>query len=118
MKEYYGTYKMGNGIIFDVYKEGDKYIDDNNQEIDEEELKGYVRLGKNIEGHKETVRYIVEERRFNGSLFVGTLEECREFIKTELRARNQKDGYDEYWHNVDVVIIKETTISEVYEAYL
>lgn len=66
----------------------------------------------------EIIRYYVEERRFKGSLFVGTLEECRDFIKNELRNRNKKDGYDEYWHNADVVIIKEITIKETYEAYL
>lgn len=92
--------------------------------LDKEQYERHIAVIEELEyllnklGDNGNIRYYVKERRFNGSMFVGTVDECREFIKTELRNRNKKDGYDDYWHNADVVIIKETTISEIYEAYL
>lgn len=43
MREYYGTYKMGNGTFFEVYEENGKYYDVYGQEITDTELKKYER---------------------------------------------------------------------------
>ena len=62
---------------------------------------------------KEIIRFLVQEKNLDGALYVsGNLEDCVKFISTELRNRNKNDGYDEYWHNADLVIIKETTKTE------
>lgn len=62
---------------------------------------------------KERIRFLVKEKKFDGTLFVSNeLNKCVEFISKELRNRNKNDGYDEYWHNVDLVIIKETMKTE------
>ena len=63
---------------------------------------------------KESVRYLVKEKELDGTLFVGDLKECVHFISKELRNRDKKDGFDDYWHNASLVIVKERTIIEEY----
>jgi hypothetical protein len=64
---------------------------------------------------KKNVRYLVREKKFGGFLFSSENEkECIDFIQNELRNRNEKDGYDEYWHNAQIIIIKEETIETEY----
>lgn len=63
---------------------------------------------------KESISYYVMEKSefLNGWLFCGTLEQCVDFVKAELRNREKKDGYDEYWHNAELMIIKQKTTYE------
>lgn len=58
------------------------------------------------------VIYEVREKDCSGVMFSGKLEECTEFIGKQLRNRNKNDGYDEYWHNAKLVIIKKTILVE------
>lgn len=61
----------------------------------------------------QAIKYLVKERESQGILFSSSNQkECIEFILKELRNRNKKDGYDEYWHNTKLVIIKQTITSE------
>lgn len=65
---------------------------------------------------KEYTTYLVTEKNEShapsGWYFNGTLEECINYIKNECRNRNKKDGYDEYWHNVKLMIVKKTVKEE------
>lgn len=63
---------------------------------------------------KESVSYLVVEKKdyINGWYFCGTLEECIDFVRVELRNREKNDGYDEFWHNIDLMIVKRTQIDE------
>ena len=63
---------------------------------------------------KEYTLYKVQLRKefANGWLFSGTLEECIDFVRVELRNREKNDGYDEYWRNADIIITKQTVVEE------
>lgn len=69
-----------------------------------------------LEG-KEYTRYLVEEANLQGTLFVGSKNECMDFVKTELLERNNRDGYDEYWHNAHIVIVKEINLQQIVVEY-
>lgn len=63
---------------------------------------------------KESVSYLVVEKKsyINGWYFCGTLEECIDYVRNEIRNRNKNDGYDEFWHTVELMIVKRTQIDE------
>ena len=48
-KEYIATYKMPNGTFFELYKNNDKLVDQNGNEISEDELSNYEKVEKKIE---------------------------------------------------------------------
>ena len=48
-REYIATYKMPNGIFFELYKNDDKLVDQNGNEISEAELNNYEKIEKKIE---------------------------------------------------------------------
>ena len=48
-KKYIATYKMPNGTFFELYKNNDKLVDQNGNEISEDELSNYEKVEKKIE---------------------------------------------------------------------
>ena len=48
-REYIATYKMPNGTFFELYKNDDKLVDQNGNEISEDELNNYEKIEKKIE---------------------------------------------------------------------
>ena len=48
-REYIATYKMPNGTFFELYKNGNKLVDQNGNEISEAELNNYEKIEKKIE---------------------------------------------------------------------
>lgn len=48
-REYIATYKMPNGTFFELYKNDDKLVDQNGNEIGEDELNNYEKIEKKIE---------------------------------------------------------------------
>lgn len=48
-KAYIATYKMPNGTFFELYKNNDKLVDQNGNEISEDELSNYEKVEKKIE---------------------------------------------------------------------
>lgn len=53
--------------------------------------------------------YIVKEKGKQGTLYTcNTIQQAKDFIQKELRERNEKDDYNEYWHNAPVEIVEKT----------
>ena len=48
-REYIATYKMPNGTFFELYKNDDKLVDQNGNEISEDKLNNYEKIEKKIE---------------------------------------------------------------------
>lgn len=62
----------------------------------------------------EKVRYLVREKGRSGALYVGKdIKDCLMFVTEELWQRNERDGYDEKWHNANIVIVKEILKEEI-----
>lgn len=62
---------------------------------------------------KKNVKFYVQEKDLDGELFISNnLEDCVKFIE-KLRKRDKKDGYDEFWHTIELEIIEETTYNFV-----
>ena len=64
---------------------------------------------------RERIVYLVREKgHISERLYVGAnVEDCKIYIQNELRNRNKNDKYDEYWHTVELEIVKQVVTEEI-----